>query len=387
MAPQRDVSNLLRREVTSGIWPPSVSLVALLGPRFPAVDTIAPYRWIVRVAGDERFRKIRDVRVALELAEGAKAAIVDLVPRREIADVGSLSLEGIPGIKVTLPFRPERVVGTISSARQALWRFRDISLLADTQRSLTISGIASIAIFPGADINRLDLRLSITTHFAGGLWAHREVPLGPEMIIPNLRSILPRGTVVRTVGLIERGKYETFEYESGKLMKGGVRNVSLRVRTFHMMFDRLLRAQPGVNVGSTLHNLGAEVGEQFMLEFGKHIDSDERAVRLLSSDDPILRARSFLTLWADYDSWAGWGEFTNEALDLEEGHVTIQVRNSFLMNGISDEFPVCEYMAGYIEGVLGVATGHDYQVTDHKHWQSGGEWCCSFECKRIDGSS
>jgi len=178
--------------------------------------------------------------------------------------------------------------------------------------------------------------------------------------------------VIAIVLIILRSEEEYIKYRylkgRGILMLGRLRDVALRVRSLLAMLNTIAEKVPDYT--TVLKATGMDVGKSFAKDFQEILDSAPKLRnKTLPFSDKFQR-------WLKYDSKAGMGKFEGHLDQNHEG--TITVENSFLTyeRSAGDDLPLCDFMAGYIEGMLRELSGcRNIEVT-HPGGSSSSEPQC-----------
>ncbi|MBL4760887.1 MAG: hypothetical protein JKY80_08580 [Mariprofundaceae bacterium] len=188
---------------------------------------------------------------------------------------------------------------------------------------------------------------------------YKPTRLEAELVFNYLRSFLS------LTGLAEiedapavpeqpQGDVKTFRYikERGIIVnpEDGSRNVSYKVETLNNMLATIadkvaVHSSPDAALG-ILHESGYAGGKQFGQVMNEQWELEDAQMTLEQK----------VSKWCEFDSEVGWGKFTNEmSVDEEEGdlHGQIVIHENFLCHKRkkNDSF-ICEYMQGYVEGVI-----------------------------------
>jgi hypothetical protein len=148
------------------------------------------------------------------------------------------------------------------------------------------------------------------------------------------RLLVGRGVDTEIVGYAD-------DRESGILLKGKIPNVSLRVSTIHLIVDSLTQSIPPEERESALYGCGKLIGENWVKDFHKQLDTLE-----IRKGD-LLRQ---ILKWSEYDATAGMGRLT-VAVDPATREGLVALANSFLSRDRS-KFPLNWWFAGYLAGSL-----------------------------------
>jgi hypothetical protein len=125
------------------------------------------------------------------------------------------------------------------------------------------------------------------------------------------------------------------------------RNILFNNETVKKMLETVESARCGdgpvtMDGKSLLYALGYSASKRFARHFQEHVERKNIHFELAS----------WLHEWTVYDSDAGFGQM--EAVSIDETHVRVVIKNSFLTHGArrNAEKPICDFMVGYIEGLL-----------------------------------
>jgi len=183
--------------------------------------------------------------------------------------------------------------------------------------------------------------------------------LEAELVFNYLRSFLS------LTGLVEiedapvakqepQGDVKTFRYikERGIIVnpEDGSRNVSYKVETLNNMLatiaDKVAVHSDKDAALVILHESGYMGGKQFGQTMNEQWELEDSQMTLGQK----------VSKWCEFDSEVGWGKFTNDmSIDEDEGNLDgqIVIHENFLCHKRkkNDSF-ICEYMQGYVEGVI-----------------------------------
>jgi hypothetical protein len=173
----------------------------------------------------------------------------------------------------------------------------------------------------------------------------------------------------------------------------GFRNILFDSRTITSIFFRVKEYDQeikGSNLSdreSILFELGKKAGVSFGRKIFHHIAIGEVGIGILDRHD----LHQWLTYWCKFDTNAGFGRFEiTSDRDAWRENPKIILRNSFLTDSPALELPfrLCEFMTGYIEGILDQIPGglfgnyglaKDRLHVEHPHRD------CAFVTKDFDG--
>jgi len=188
---------------------------------------------------------------------------------------------------------------------------------------------------------------------------YKPTRLEAELVFNYLRSFLS------LTGLAEiedapvakqepQGDVKTFRYikERGIIVnpEDGSRNVSYKVETLNNMLatiaDKVSSHSNEETALNTLHESGYVGGKQFGQVMNEQWELEDAQMTLEQK----------VSKWCEFDSEVGWGKFSNEmSIDEDEGDLDgkIIIHENFLCHKRkkNDSF-ICEYMQGYVEGVI-----------------------------------
>jgi len=188
---------------------------------------------------------------------------------------------------------------------------------------------------------------------------YKPTRLEAELVFNYLRSFLS------LTGLAEiedaavakeepQGDVKTFRYikERGIIVnpEDGSRNVSYKVETLNNMLatitDKVAVHSDQETALNILHDSGYGGGAQFGQTMNEQWELEDAQMSL---EDKVSK-------WCEFDSEVGWGKFSNEmTIDEDEGELSgkIVIHENFLSykRKKNDSF-ICEYMKGYVEGVI-----------------------------------
>jgi len=183
--------------------------------------------------------------------------------------------------------------------------------------------------------------------------------LEAELVFNYLRSFLS------LTGLVEiddapaaaeqpQGDVKTFRYikERGIIVnpEDGSRNVSYKVETLNNMLSTIADKVAGHSGQATALNILHESGYVGGKQFGQVMNEQWEL------EDAQMTLEQKVSKWCEFDSEVGWGKFTNDmSIDEDEGDLDgkIVIHENFLCHKRkkNDSF-ICEYMQGYVEGVI-----------------------------------
>jgi len=188
---------------------------------------------------------------------------------------------------------------------------------------------------------------------------YKPTRLEAELVFNYLRSFLS------LTGLVEiedtpaapdqpQGDVKTFRYikERGIIVnpEDGSRNVSYKVETLNNMLatiaDKVAVHSDQDAALQILHESGYAGGKQFGQVMNEQWELEDAQMTLEQK----------VSKWCEFDSEVGWGKFSNDmSIDEEEGELAgqIVIHENFLCHKRkkNDSF-ICEYMQGYVEGVV-----------------------------------
>ena len=182
------------------------------------------------------------------------------------------------------------------------------------------------------------------------------------------------------------------------------RNVSFKVSTFNFMVEEIRNGlvqvfhESGQDTGITSSDIEAYFsqalrysGAQCGARFGSALSSMWN-VGITGGEDEFLTEVDRIKKWCDFDSDIGFGRLSFEKEDAEKGAIEggeIYLRESFLTatgQGGVKPHDRCEFMAGYIEGVLRTILLRRFKVTHYpagKHNEVSESESCRFEFEKI----
>lgn len=158
----------------------------------------------------------------------------------------------------------------------------------------------------------------------------------------------------------DKTKFKVFQYLSDRGIminpSDQHRNVSFRSDTFVTMFGQIYDSVAGLTDPASAEGIFYDCGCQSGYNFGRRLQSswDEKNEYLLASPQEKLAK------WCEFDSNVGWGKFDcNISIDPEndslEGKLTVS--ECFLVDKSPAHRPVCAFIRGYCEAVIGVLLG------------------------------
>lgn len=156
--------------------------------------------------------------------------------------------------------------------------------------------------------------------------------------------------------------------DEGVIYKGNLRNVAVRLETFHKTLEYFVRACPDT-YEDTLRAAGKAVGSSFV---------DDFRGELISGSLDASGLQRTLEMWSTYDAAAGFGKF--DFSDVRDGIVgckTVYLRNPFLADRkLGGERCLCSWVEGYVEGCLESITNAEFEV--HKRCTTPTHRVCEF---------
>jgi len=204
----------------------------------------------------------------------------------------------------------------------------DFAPIVDIRNRVTHKGFKPTRLEAELVFNYLRSFLSLT-----GLAEIEDAPAAPEQ---------PQGDVKVFRYIKERGIIVNPE--------DGSRNVSYKVETLNNMLatiaDKVAVHSNSDAALEILHESGYAGGKQFGQVMNEQWELEDAQMTLEQK----------VSKWCEFDSEVGWGKFTNEiSIDEEEGDLDgkIVIHENFLCHKRkkNDSF-ICEYMQGYVEGVI-----------------------------------
>jgi len=151
-----------------------------------------------------------------------------------------------------------------------------------------------------------------------------------------------------------QGDVKIFRYikERGIIVnpEDGSRNVSYKVETLNNMLATIADKVAGNLDQKTALNILHESGYVGGKQFGQVMNEQWEL------EDSHMTLEQKVSKWCEFDSDVGWGKFSNEmSIDEDEGDLDgkIVIHENFLCHKRkkNDSF-ICEYMQGYVEGVI-----------------------------------
>jgi len=180
-----------------------------------------------------------------------------------------------------------------------------------------------------------------------------------ELIFNYLRSFLSLTGLASiedapAIEEVPQGDVKTFRYikERGIIVnpEDGSRNVSYKVETLNNMLATIVDKVAGHSDQETALNILHESGYAGGKQFGQTMNEQWEL------EDAHMTIGQKISKWCEFDSEVGWGKFSNEmSIDEDEGDLDgkIVIHENFLCHKRkkNDSF-ICEYMQGYVEGVI-----------------------------------
>jgi len=188
---------------------------------------------------------------------------------------------------------------------------------------------------------------------------YKPTRLEAELVFNYLRSFLSLTSLAEIEDApaapeLPQGDVKTFRYikERGIIVnpEDGSRNVSYKVETLNNMLatiaDKVSSHSNEETALNTLHESGYVGGKQFGQVMNEQWELEDAQMTLEQK----------VSKWCEFDSEVGWGKFSNEmSIDEDEGDLDgkIVIHENFLCHKRkkNDSF-ICEYMQGYVEGVI-----------------------------------
>lgn len=158
----------------------------------------------------------------------------------------------------------------------------------------------------------------------------------------------------------DKTKYKVFQYLSDRGIminpSDQHRNVSFRSDTFVTMFGRIYDSVARLTDPASAEGIFYDCGCQSGYNFGRRLQSSWDEKNEYLPDSPQEK----LAKWCEFDSNVGWGKFDcNISIDPEndslEGKLTVS--ECFLVDKSPAHRPVCAFIRGYCEAVIGVLLG------------------------------
>lgn len=176
-----------------------------------------------------------------------------------------------------------------------------------------------------------------------------------------------------------------YKKRSGVLFDSRIGEINVSLRRDSL--EEILNACPLANLRAVGRGIGRNFWETFRDHYmrrGTFLNWPRRAViwfrqhivptlaKVLPGVRQTSKEKELARVWAAYDSSAGMGRFEVEGLGIDlQG--TLTVKNCFTAPSGK-----CEFVAGYIEGVLHEMTGQEFKVTHgtgHRADQEGFQLC------------
>ena len=191
---------------------------------------------------------------------------------------------------------------------------------------------------------------------------HKPTRMEAELIFNYLRSFLSitgladisDESVIATNEQAQQGDVKIFRYIKDKGIivnpEDGSRNVSYKVETLNKMLSTIIEKVAAHTNQETAINILHESGYGGGAEFGQTMNEQWEL------EDAHMTLGEKVSKWCEFDSEVGWGKFSNEmTIDEDEGELSgkIVIHENFLSykRKKNDSF-ICEYMKGYVEGVI-----------------------------------
>ncbi len=168
--------------------------------------------------------------------------------------------------------------------------------------------------------------------------------------------------------------------KNGQLRIGNTINVALRTKTVQILLDSFER-----NLPQNFHDIVKQAGVIVGQSFAEDLKCELRMYReeaIFKSGRQLQLLREKLLLWARYDSSTGMGQFIVgdiEYTHIDRLHVELKVNNSFLTCDRGSDTPVCTFLEGYIEGVVGRILDIPVEVKEVHCSSVTGQGYCRFE--------
>jgi predicted hydrocarbon binding protein len=347
----------------------------IYGESNPELETTNIYSWQLMLQGNTEFCYLSSVNVVFTFDKIDRSQLLfgHYVPQPKTAEVGSLQLS-TPFqqiISFTETIEKDKIICE-KGADIIKWEFRDINLTKNNRSRINIGGAVEVKFLPPAQDKKFKLYMEVSPQFnkiCRQIVRRRMVPcqnpisISSSKVLEVCEFITPFDPKIGP--LSESGKERILQYhyniEDGVLMKGGIRNVSLRAETLSRLFDKIRRDVEGSE--DVIRGAGKEIGGNFISEFIN---------KIYPKNVPLNEK---ISAWIDYDSSAGMGKFE---IDAELDH--IKVFSSFNAYSSHDEpsshdGPACYFLAGYFEGVLSQLLDESISVNETKCIASGSEYC------------
>jgi predicted hydrocarbon binding protein len=356
---------------------PSLALDLLAGTRRPEIGKPTEYIWRVGYKGSTKYTYLKKLKVSLTFQPKPPFVIKEIIPSEKEVKKGEVqaALEFrfatlSSGFKAIFPLNIKEI-STKITPEGAEWIFNDIQLPEDLYDC--ISGGIAVDFLEEADAKKFKIGMRIEPEFCRkGIFGmgYKFSPDQPRIehltVADHCKDVIPYDPKYGPSSYDSPDKERIHEYaweiEEGILKRGilgkksEIRIVGLRAKTLSILFKEIQKSLPEGRNREFMRATGREIGKSFV-----------------SDAEKCLGQKPSLKQWSDVDSIAGMGKFSfYDAQNLQ----TIEVKNSFIAyDGPLSEKPVCDWLAGYFEGVLEKLSNERFVITEEKCIAEGASRC------------
>lgn len=345
---------------------PSVILADLSGWARPRIDKPIAYKWRIDLKGSKQCTCLRELKVSLKFSDNSLVTTREIKPSRsEVEEKATLTFSIIPNfIQATLPVTDNKFIGRITP-EGAEWIYKDIDLPEALSQSI-IGGIV-VEFFERADGKKVKIGMRVEPDFCKkSITGWKSVPNQPiieyQNVMEHCSDIIPYNPIYGPSSYDSPDEERIQEYEwvidEGILKKmPGIRNVALRAETLAILFKEIQKSLPEERYREVMRAIGKKTGENFIANLENR-----------------LKRKLTLKEVSDYDSAAGMGRYIFH--DTQELH-KIELKNSFIAYGygMQSKQPVCDWFAGYFEGMLEMLNNQRFFVTEEECIARGDPFC------------
>lgn len=341
-----------------------IDVLCIFGESSPEIGKRHTYKWALKVTGNKNYRYIKELIIDINFYPEKEnyLHIIECRPEDESIDVGTFSIQGPGGIGFNKPISIKKA-SCITKSTKASWIFNDINLNKNELFEETIKGELDVEFTSDSKYGEVGFGISIMPTFVKRKYYFRKYSFdGLSIDAFNVKDkcakILPYDPVMGKPvedSINKRIFKYTYYTEEGILLKGAVRNVSLRAETLSN-FLKYLRDH---------HKNESECIKTFR-EAGRHIGS----IFIFDFENKVLKRKAKIQDWIDYDSSAGMGRFL-----VDVRRKKIEVKNSFEAFNISSDKPVCCFLEGYFEAILSTIYNKNITVCEEECIAKGNKIC------------